>query len=73
MFNWTCLMNGAYKNNPPDPHVHWHARPRYSKPVVFEGIEFEDKEFGHHYARHTDREVSTEIFKKIINEIQNNL
>lgn len=60
MFNWTCLMNDAYKNDPPVPQVHWHVRPRYIKPAVFEGIEFEDREFGHHYARHTDREVPTE-------------
>ena len=64
MFNWSCLMNNAYQNNPPDPHVHWHIRPRYAKSVIFEKIKFEDKEFGHHYARGTDRLVAKETFKK---------
>src|SRR3989344_516260 len=50
MFNWTCLMNGAYQEKDPHPQVHWHLRPRYAKPVEFAGQKFEDKEFGHHYA-----------------------
>ena len=73
MFNWSCLMNNAFRNNPPNPYVHWHVRPRYSKPAVFEEIEFEDKEFGNHYARGTNREVSEVVFKKIVKNIQNNL
>lgn len=70
MFNWSCLMNNAYKNNPPDPHVHWHVRPRYKKPVKFEGLKFEDKEFGHHYARHTNRVLPDEVFNKIVKKIK---
>lgn len=38
MFNWTCLMNLAYQNTPPDPHVHWHFRPRYDHKVSFAGL-----------------------------------
>jgi len=71
MFNWTCLMNDAYNNNPPNPHVHWHLRPRYNKTVEFAGIKFEDKEFGHHYARGTDQAVSPEVEEKIIKEVRN--
>ena len=73
MFNWSCLMNNAFRNNPPDPHVHWHVRPRYSKPTVLEKMAFEDKEFGNHYARRTNREVPEEVFKKIVKIIQDNL
>lgn len=51
MFNWTCMMNNAYKESNPQPHVHWHFRPRYNKPIVFEGMQFEDSEFGSHYDR----------------------
>src|SRR3989344_6640821 len=49
MFNWTCLMNNAYQHDPPNPHVHWHFRPRYRNIVKFEEDVFEDPEFGHHY------------------------
>jgi diadenosine tetraphosphate (Ap4A) HIT family hydrolase len=68
MFNWTCLMNMAYKNNPPNPHIHWHFRPRYSHPVDFGNLTFKDPEFGHHYAREHERsfEVSKEMQQKII-------
>src|SRR5689334_22003391 len=47
MCNWTCLMNNAYQNNPPNPHVHWHGRPRYNKPVQFADKTFIDPNFGH--------------------------
>ena len=73
MFNWTCLMNNAYQNTPPDPQVHWHVRPRYDKTVEFENEIFTDKEFGHHYARNTDRLISEELESKIIKKIQENL
>ncbi len=43
-------MNQAYQVDPPVPHVHFHVRPRYKQPVEFQGIVFEDREFGEHYA-----------------------
>jgi diadenosine tetraphosphate (Ap4A) HIT family hydrolase len=70
MFNWTCLMNDAYKKENPNPHVHWHFRPRYDHPVDFAGVTFEDKEFGHHYASGTNFKVSLEVNNKIIAEIR---
>ncbi len=73
MFNWTCLMNGAYQNNPPDPWVHWHVRPRYNHEVQFEGSVFEDTDFGHHYIRGTNRSVDDGMKDKIINAIKRNL
>jgi len=73
MFNWTCLLNDAYQNNPPDPHVHWHLRPRYSHKVEFAGLLFEDKEFAHHYGRGTNREVLKDIREGIIGRIRENL
>ncbi len=50
-FNWTCLMNNAFRDNPPKPHVHMHFRPRYAAPVKFGGSLFEDVLFGEHYNR----------------------
>lgn len=70
MFNWTCLMNLAYQNDPPNPHVHWHFRPRYKNPVSFAGETFEDVAFGKHYERGTERKVTDEIASKIVETIQ---
>jgi diadenosine tetraphosphate (Ap4A) HIT family hydrolase len=70
MFNWSCLMNLAYQNNPPDPHVHWHARPRYSKPVEFAGMTFVDDEFGKHYDRNKKRPLEEDVLLKIVEEIK---
>lgn len=73
LFNWSCLMNLAYQNDPPDPLVHWHVRPRYSKPVTFAGETFTDEEFGKHYARGTDRQVKPEVARQIVAAIQKEL
>lgn len=51
LFNWTCLNNDVYLNNNPDPHIHWHVRPRYRIVPSFEGQLFPDPEFGKHYDR----------------------
>jgi len=72
MFNWTCLMNNAYQVDPPNPHVHWHFRPRYNHKVEFAGAIFEDPEFGHHYDRARTQEVSDRVKKKIIEKIKEN-
>ena len=73
MFNWTCLMNNAYKEHPPHPWVHWHFRPRYDHNVNFEGETFMDLEFGKHYARQTEKQVSHEMMEKIAEEIRKHL
>jgi len=72
LFNWTCLMNLAYQNNPPNPHIHWHFRPRYGRPVKFARLTFTDPEFGIHYAREHERslKVSEDVQQKIIQEIK---
>lgn len=70
MFNWTCLMNDAYKKYPPKPQVHWHCRPRYSTPAVFEGREFADPNFAHHYDRTLRRELDEIIKQKFLSELR---
>ena len=70
MFNWTCLMNDAYKDENPKPKVHIHFRPRYKKEVVFEGLVFVDEEFAHHYDNKKKIEISAEIKEKIISKIK---
>jgi len=73
MFNWACLMNDAYKEMNPEPHVHWHLRPRYNHKVVVGNLTFEDLEFGSHYDRAKKTEVSAEVKKIIISKIKENL
>lgn len=49
LLNWSCLMNDAYKAAEPQPHVHFHVRPRYSSPITVDGVSLSDDAFGHHY------------------------
>lgn len=49
MFNLACLMNDEYKKENPDPHLHFHLIPRYSKPVKIGDSLFYDREWAHHY------------------------
>jgi diadenosine tetraphosphate (Ap4A) HIT family hydrolase len=44
VFNWSCLMNLAFRANPPDPHVHWWLVPRGDQVVDFAGVGFEHPE-----------------------------
>jgi diadenosine tetraphosphate (Ap4A) HIT family hydrolase len=46
MFNWSCHMNHAYRQRPPNPHIHWWAVPRYDRPVAIGGRIFENTQFG---------------------------
>lgn len=73
LFNWGCLMNHAYRENPPQPQVHWHFRPRYAKSVQCGGETFIDTEFGSHYARGTERKVSPTLANKITEAIREQL
>ena len=74
LFNWDCLMNNAYQNKPPNPHVHWHLRPRYEKPVKLFNISFEDLDFGQQYGRSEESYTAPrEIQEKIINLIKESL
>jgi diadenosine tetraphosphate (Ap4A) HIT family hydrolase len=70
MFNWTCLMNVAYQEIHPTPHLHWHFRPRYGHVVKFAGLDFVDRFFGHHYEwPPTERILDDQTRKLIIEEI----
>jgi len=73
MFNWSCLMNNFYKEENPDPHLHWHVKPRYREKVVVAGKTFEDREFAHHYSRDDNIIESEDIRAAIVKEIQKNL
>lgn len=70
MFNWTCFMNHAYRDESPNPHTHWHFRARYKNDVEFAGEKFQDTEFPTHYDKDRKKIVSKELLKKISEEIK---
>jgi len=70
MFNWSCLMNLAYRNSPPEPHVHWHFRPRYDKAINFARLQFIDPNFGSHYQLGTEKIITDDVREKIIEEVK---
>ena len=72
-FNWTCLMNNAYKHSQPNPHVHWHMRPRYRETVRFSDLDFSDPEFSHHYNREQRFFAEDNTLAAINKEIQSKL
>ncbi len=74
MFNWMCLMNNFYQKENPNPHLHWHMKPRYREKVLFAGEIFDDGEFGHHYDDSKDKAVESKDMRvAIVKEIQKNL
>lgn len=67
LFNYASLGNDTR-------HVHLHVVPRYSKTVIFNGVEFEDKKWGHNYSGYDKNfRVNDEMVGKIIKEIISNM
>lgn len=48
MFNFSCLMNNAYKDNE-KPHVHFQFIPRYKEEVNIFNKKYKDKHFGYNF------------------------
>lgn len=63
--NWSCLMNSFFKEISPNPHVHWHVRPRYSKPLTINGNTYMDKSFGHHYVTGEQAIIANEDLQSV--------
>lgn len=70
MFNWTCMMNDFFRAAIPNPHVHWHARPRYNHTVEVSRTRFTDPEFGQHYNRDRMQEVPGDVRKEIVAKLK---
>ena len=70
MFNWSCYMNYAYQDIPPDPHVHWWAVPRFNHPVRIGDMIFEDPHFGTPYDHNRWLEVPIAMRTQIAERIQ---
>ena len=69
MFNYSCLMNDAYKDKT-NPQLHFHVRPRYSKEIMFCGEKFFDPNFGYHYIS-TNTGINKKLPLKIKRELVN--
>ena len=48
MFNFTCLMNNAYRDDT-TPNVHFHFFPRYKNEVKLFDKVYKDKHFGYNF------------------------
>jgi diadenosine tetraphosphate (Ap4A) HIT family hydrolase len=71
VINTSCLMNLAYREPQSKPHVHWHLKPRYAEPVIFQGVTFTDPAFGSYLdGTHERQPVSMEQAREIIEAIQ---
>lgn len=69
MFNWSCLMNLAYRESSPNPHVHWWVMPRYNHPVTVGDVTFDDPLFGNPFSHERKREVTERLRDEIIHRI----
>lgn len=72
LFNWSCLKNLVFRKDNPRPHIHWHFIPRYKKPIEFEGLEFDDPDFGF-FARAITKEVPNSVRDKLMSLMKDNL
>ncbi len=72
MFNYSCLMNNAYKDKE-KPQLHFHIRPRYNKEIIFCGEKFMDPNFGFHYLPTNtgiNKKLSMKVKKELINSFK---
>ena len=69
LFNWSCFNNMAFREEDPNPEIHWHFIPRYQEDVNFSGLEFHDPEFGY-IPQPIKIELPPEIMAKIKQEIE---
>jgi len=82
LINFMCLRNWAFrKDNPdppfkdgkPNPHLHWHLFTRYKHNIEFEGLNFEDPNFGHPIEFKPNTQSTKLIKDRIIQQIQKQL
>lgn len=56
------------------PQLHVHLVPRYKKKITFDGLEFEDKNWGKNYAPYDKNfKINDSAMKKIISAIRNEI
>lgn len=74
VINTSCLMNHAFREQLPEPHVHWHVKPRYKNPVFLEGYTYVDPAFGSYLdGRHERIPASQDQVNTIASKIKYHL
>jgi ATP adenylyltransferase len=69
LFNWSCFKNAAFREEKPNPEVHWHLIPRYKFETEFNGIKFNDPDFGY-IPQPITREIPEKIMEKMVEDIR---
>ena len=72
LYNWSCFKNATFRDQNPNPEVHWHFIPRYKEEIEFADTIFEDPDFGH-IPQPIEKKVSNGIMKEIMAKIKANL
>jgi len=67
--NWGCYMNHAFREEPFNPHVHWHIYPRYKTAPVLDGVAYNDPLFGNFYDNEAEKLVDDETTEKIATKL----
>lgn len=71
--NWGCYMNNAFREEPGNPHVHWHLLPRYKQAPVFQGVTYDDPLYGNFFDDNAERLVDDDVVDAIIAELKAHL
>ncbi|MDR2622955.1 MAG: HIT family protein [Methanobrevibacter sp.] len=73
LYNWACFKNAAYRDESGEvkAQIHWHIHPRYRDPVIFEGVEFIDPNFGYPPSL-GEKTIPDELREKIIGHVRVN-
>jgi diadenosine tetraphosphate (Ap4A) HIT family hydrolase len=72
LYNWSCFKNSTFRDENPDPEIHWHFIPRYKDEVEFGGLKFRDPDFGY-LPQAIERKIPEEVMEKIKLKIKKNL
>ena len=73
LFNWSCYMNLSYRENSPDPHIHWWVVPRYNHMVRLGSLIFEDPRFGSPYDHTLMLDLPKEVRQQIAEHLRHAL
>lgn len=74
VINTSCLMNHTFSDPSPEPHVHWHVKPRYKDPISLNDQVYVDPAFGSYLdGRHERMPASREQVKAIVSKIKYHL
>lgn len=68
--SWGSYMDHAYREDQPEPHIHWHIFPRYKRAVQVNGIDFDDPLYGDLFDHTKEKVVNDETILKIIDRIK---